>query len=1353
MRNLAALFLVLYFAANLFATDSVWVRRSVTPSTIYYEGAGAGDTAIVNVRAWASKDSLILGATKDVLLLTDNSSSMVAPGAYIPRPPIGFSLLAPITRIQGTYNACVNFIDSTMRGNDRIAHMRFAAKVDTSVGFTTNYAYAKGRIDTMLTGWGDGTSLYASIYRSLHYLVANRRDTATAVLIAMTDGWDNVNPQEQNWWDTTFSEEYPGLCGSDLYHLGWIDSLGPDIDSYVARLLTYIDSLNNAGISFKLYTIQLGSTDTTTWDAHQLQAIAQHGNGEFAASATGGDLDQVFQSIGHKIYDVAAIKISTGVPMLSEVLATNIHYVPNSLTALWPNTSDSINYIKTFSRSVTTVNTYKGQYTRLDIILDTIKVGQILEFQYKITAALHEFGHTTPQTALSMPINNLRQDDTAAYSRAKYKTVQGVTVEKPILPKCNVGVMNKVIGVFISKLDTAYSPADLTGNRSVTFSYNSRTAGAYGPFTLFALQREEATGASKYTAASVQWRFAPNPGWTLTSGSAMNYSDGSFNQRNLGLSVQGDAGLQDQDTVWIRNSGNTFTDYLVIKAVYVDQQYVADYRMDPISPVPAGTALSVTWKAVDQASQIVTNPALQPDSVCVYADLPVRVVRGPGDTLTLSGGADKYCGGLFTGGVLTTQFYSTVAESLTLTFVIYDGNATPVVKTVEIGFTPGAPDHVRLVYQGTTGDAGQDTLSSFGADYATQRSYSALLYDRFNNPITAQSLLNNIAWQANQQPGNLTQAGTEATYNARGTSGNYWDTVVVSYMQGTQVLFRDAAFILVLPIVRVLTVSTHEWIPEAAGPTALRFVLDTVLSVSTDSLNAAAALAGVDQTEMVLRELNKYGYARQRDGYLDYLDIALSSPIALSSGNITGISFDTLFSGRPDTITWAMQRSLNGRTIAPRLAALDGTRTRYRLWLVTNAGTGGPRETSFLPKLRFDNTAIQNENAPPLRLGNAENEYRTSASLVVDSAAPVVDSFIYQNNKCNQDRKNNSAQITFSEPVRLEFGQFTDLRALALIRGGAAADSTFTVWTLSNAYAINTVFNPWLAWNLEGTPGATMAFEVEVQLGQEDNFTEGESKIRFSADNSNQQILDAAGNSGCRGANLPASLQRDRTKTSICNLVGTTQVNRYAASTFNWTSLTGPDGRVEEVPSFAFFGFEVNMSLLLETLNGKNPNVRPINCGDFIILDYLPSVVLVSSEVRIYDLLGNMVVSPTTNRSLKIEFTVNGLKKLLDSTAVDTTPVTCGSNLSNYSIHEGVNNTPDTLKPMFQPIIPFGYEEMKRFRGTGFSVLPTWNCLNAKGRLVAPGGYIVVQTITALNKREQVTRKLIVTSKRGAQGF
>jgi hypothetical protein len=792
--------------------------------------------------------------------------------------------------------------------------------------------------------------------------------------------------------------------------------------------------------------------------------------------------------------------------------------------------------------------------------------------------------------------------------------------------------------------------------------------------------------------------------------------------------------------------------------IVVEPPHVANYVMTPVTPVPAGTPISVTWTAVDVNGNIVRDPLRQPDSVCLYlenADHPVQVIDSHGDTVTMTGGTNKYCGlSQFVNGQLVNNFYSTVADSFRIKYVIYnDGKAT--VKYADLVVTPGAGHHIRIVYRGTLLDAVRDTLTPFGADAMTVRSYTALLFDVYDNLVTDASALGNIGWQA-LHGGNLSRAGVDAVYDARQQAGgNYLDTVTASYVTGGQVQFSDYVVVWVLPIVEVQSVVTHEWVPDTglSGLQTIRFVLDSVLGAGAAAVASDTAWgATVSANQRYLNALWHYGYPGGRDGYLDYLDINMSTGVIVRTANVLGVLFDTLVDGTRDTVKWVMADTVDGRIIRPYLQLLDpGVGMHYRLWLVTNAvatASTGPLETGFLPEVKFDNAAIQGANVLPLRLGSADDVYETLPSAVVDSAAPVVDKFIYENNKCNPARKLNSVQITFSEPVsQLPSGSFPSITALSLVNSGVD-DTFFMTSRISDVITNNRVYNKWQAWDLQSGSG-TMAYELEIRGDAEAYFRPNEALMRFNPVNGNRQLLDYAGNSGSGGENRKARLENDDSQPVLCNVSGPTIVNRYDALNYSWTTIT-EDGKPVDVPLFSYFGFDVKLDISA-SINTLQNMVLINNCGNYEYWDYPANDILLHADVAIFDLLGNLVASPSANKSLRIDYTASDIKRIF---GMPLGVPQCGAiDTSKYDILQKPGGAkPDLLIPKYPSVLSFGYKVLLDNKNSSTPVVPMWNCLNAKGRLVAPSGYIVIQSITVLGQpMPNVTRKLVVTSKKKGQ--
>ncbi len=521
--------LSLFFAISVFpqsdSTAKIWVSRSVAQDTIYYEGAPDSSIATVSLKAWASGDSIFTGQPIDVAILTDNSSSMSQ------RTPGTRDWIPPISRIQGTYNASVNFIDSFMNTNDRIAHLRFCRIVDTPYAFSTNFSAVKARMDTTIDGTGrvngvnhDGTALWTGILTSIRYVMANRRPGIQPVIIALTDGADNASGSYGSYWRS------------------WMPNLGSTQTRAVDSVVKVLDSIRNAlgPNAIKVFTINLGVTTGSTY----MQRIAAAGNGSWAYSATGTDLDSIFQNIGQRLSDVVGRSISPGVPVLIDVLGPGIHYVPGSFSY-----RTGIGFV-TPSFNIDTVN----GFTRLSFGADTIRLEHFLDIQYQITASMSKpdiFKDSLMRT-------NNTFGDAANYSLLQYKDIKDTVISRPI-ERNWVSVKSGISGLFLSESLSTIAPPSATKLIPLIYSYS--TPAVYPSTTLFSILRQQATNVTQLTSVSAQWFFQPNAGWT-----APHYNGIQAAARDVEITVPYNYADQDTLSIQFSHRGRTFSDYLVFSS-------------------------------------------------------------------------------------------------------------------------------------------------------------------------------------------------------------------------------------------------------------------------------------------------------------------------------------------------------------------------------------------------------------------------------------------------------------------------------------------------------------------------------------------------------------------------------------------------------------------------------------------------------------------------------------------------------------------------------------------------------------------------------------------------------------------
>src|SRR3989339_329936 len=103
-----AFFLGLALFVNILQAQTgipqIFVYRTVTPTTIYHEGAiDTPSRATVTLRAWASADSILIGNPVAVMFCVDNGPKMQTRDSGAPH-----NWIDP-NRIEGAYNAATNF--------------------------------------------------------------------------------------------------------------------------------------------------------------------------------------------------------------------------------------------------------------------------------------------------------------------------------------------------------------------------------------------------------------------------------------------------------------------------------------------------------------------------------------------------------------------------------------------------------------------------------------------------------------------------------------------------------------------------------------------------------------------------------------------------------------------------------------------------------------------------------------------------------------------------------------------------------------------------------------------------------------------------------------------------------------------------------------------------------------------------------------------------------------------------------------------------------------------------------------------------------------------------------------------
>jgi len=778
----------------------------------------------------------------------------------------------------------------------------------------------------------------------------------------------------------------------------------------------------------------------------------------------------------------------------------------------------------------------------------------------------------------------------------------------------------------------------------------------------------------------------------------------------------------------------------------------------PTTPVVAGQPAAVVISAVDKDGHVITDPIrTTPSTLCFTVDVPT-IVEKDGFFDTLYAGQNNCMSNPFTDGEFRADFLTFISGDNQIDISITYGSGQTFNGSFTLDIVPDVPDSIVIVKRGDPDSTPVliDTLSSFGTSDQTSQWYVALLFDKYGNLITSQTITSRVGWSVVDLPANLNIVGNEAMYNAANLTSGGLGTLTITYNYNG-VTISNTFQIAVIPLVGVAMVSTHEWVPDTvSGVSEIQDVLTNVFGVNVSAI--PAQYPAYSYNGALVKKLESFGFMPYCDGYLDYLNIVMSDTFTLLDKHIAGVNFRFNSStGIPDTIYWAdslINTTTQATTQRMKLQALSLDKRHYRLWLVPNSHRNSLLETGFKPAVVFNNGNVTHTM---VRIGNGATFARTVQDSTRDSAAPVIHRFLYKNNICNTAVTTNEVKIAFSEPI--DWSQAPDVHSIYsfTLINGATKDSTFmhsTSVTISGANAIEALDDK-LAWNYnKNETNKLMTYRIEVAQSADQKFQIGGTRLRFSVNPLDHKFKDLSGNLATLKDNRQVSLEAEGVQQTVCGLNGPTSVSRYDAMVYNWS--TDPATH-EPIPNFPFFGFTVNLRTITNNSTdfilitpGGITNSNATN-GYFYGYSLDTNKVLVTASATIYDVFGNSVASPSSNKNLRRHFKVGDLVSAtnyanlgtLDSATID----------SMYIWLRAVEpGAPDTLRPKLNSTVTIGYDYIMQHCNPNTSdeiCIPAWNCLNAKGRLVAPGGYIATVSIASPGNETTEIRKLIVTS--GAQ--
>jgi hypothetical protein len=783
-------------------------------------------------------------------------------------------------------------------------------------------------------------------------------------------------------------------------------------------------------------------------------------------------------------------------------------------------------------------------------------------------------------------------------------------------------------------------------------------------------------------------------------------------------------------------------DTLITEWYYNSQAYRDSIRFRTLPPYPAGytitfrdtltagdsSLLSITF--VDHNGQPVTDPSVLPGSIKIISSSTALQFRGSGSWLT---GFDyevfEPVNISFTGATSTNYVKSTQAGNITFTFEIAraPGDTVRIDKIIRV--QPAAANNLRIMYTRRVAGTSRDTLVDCVADtmdvsavsgpLVPLRVYTALLSDVYGNIIG--SPLNSVTWSVSGEldtaVGVFSPSFNQLEYNAQSINSTKFGNIICRHNS----TIADSFSLSIYASVVVRSVSTHEWYSDVnMTDDGDRLTINSVIEAVAPSYKDSS-------TAVKVSHLASLGYGPYRDGHLDYLNISFSSPVRLSRNSI-----DSIFIDGADTLRkyWKVKKHKYGYSsndLSPEsfdsvsfyaIVANDGTddpnllnhHNRYRIWLkptpklVSQFGSGAPKvnwslamETGLRPRIAFNDNSVKSLNASWVRIGTGAG-YVTDPLSVTDSAAPLVSKVVFTDNICAAEPKANHTDIYFSEPLKAG-GTFTDWRNMTLFtvtRTDGVLDSSF----LANERIVagfDARTDVGLSHRLEGGASSSGSL-VYIRLTHTDSvialrYLSGSGALLRFAQSSNGLFKD-------KGLELDGSLAPSvdvkissvsDVSVSACRAIGPTRADLPAA--MNWRNID-PETKA---PAYPWWG-----AVLVNPL----PNATSSDVADR----------KVRLTITIYDVIGNLVASPDFQKCLSLE--LDWEKAFGDGTGNYSETKLLGF---NYLVDNVINRN----------ITPCG-------------VMLAWNCVNNKGRVVSPGGYLVRMLVDNSVNQTVSTAKLII---------
>ncbi|MBL8028993.1 MAG: hypothetical protein JNL74_21400 [Fibrobacteres bacterium] len=756
--------------------------------------------------------------------------------------------------------------------------------------------------------------------------------------------------------------------------------------------------------------------------------------------------------------------------------------------------------------------------------------------------------------------------------------------------------------------------------------------------------------------------------------------------------------------------------------------YPANCVIDMPNTLTAGESAAVVISFIDHNNQPVTDPSVLPSNVSLLASNTSLQFRGSSGWISGLDSVFAQTEGIsFTSGVSTNYIRSTkTSDSLVFTISIARRPGDTVVVTKTIKVVPAAAHSLQIKYRTPAVDCVADTMevSALSGRLFPYRLYVAYLLDVYGNRIQGSSV-NSLVWKAtgtlDTSVGVFSPSFDQLEYNAKGLKQTASGNIVCRYNSS----IADSFPLNVYASVNVTSLSTHEWYADVNNTDpidASRLTINNVLAVLRPGVTYSS-----DSSRLLA--LDSLGYKTYRDGYLDYLNISFSSPVRLSLSSI-----DSIFTDGADTLRkyWHVKKYKYGHNalnplfdsvminaIVPNDGtndyALSSAHSHYRIWLKPTpllrssfrssekrSEWSRAMETGLKPRIAFNDAVVKSLNASWVKIGTGER-YATDTIFVTDSAAPLVSRVIFTDNVCADQPTLNYTDIYFSEPLKAgqDFSDwrnklwFTDVRVDS--RGNTVLDSFFLKDdTIVSGFEARTDLGS--SHVLEsGAGGGNSLVYVRLTLAATSRaalyLSATGPRIRFALSGSSPFRDRALELDGLVSPSVEVAIVSSaNANMSSCRTIGITQVGMPASLSFDSYDKDG-------TPKYPWWG-----AVLVNPL----PNAPYDDVKDR----------KVRLTATIYDVLGNLVASPDFHKCLHVEMSWDEAFK------------EDGSN--GYSATKLIGYTYLTRNVYSKGITPCG-------------VVLAWNCHNNKGRVVAPGGYLIRIVVDNSVNQTVSTSKLIIT--------